>query len=83
VRADRLDEAITEAGRFLAEAAALRKAHLAVLAVNAANEKKRKTNPDFLYVFDETDPLRGSLASAAVKRRSMDLTRALAELRKP
>lgn len=72
----KLEVAISEARRFLGRA----------LLLQMADEKHRaweKQNPDKpSYENPIIDPFYGSKESGAVRRSSMDLTRALAELRK-
>ena len=81
MRADRLESAIAECERFLPEAKALSTAHKAA---EKERERVRKDPQQSEYAWCHVrSPFDGSPASASVKRRSMDLTRALAELRKP
>ncbi len=73
MNAHTLDAAITEAERFLAEAKALQQA--------TTTAERGRSDPDSMWW--PPSPLVGSIASGTVKRRSMDLTRALADLRRP
>lgn len=79
MRADRLDLAIAAAQAFLSEAEPLAKAHVTA---GKEREKARKSEDpqSWLWV---VDPISGSPEAATVRRRSMDLTRSLAALRKP
>lgn len=80
MRADRLAAAITEAERFLSEAKALAKAH-GVAEKERERIRKDPDQPEWAE-WQVANPLGGSPATGSVKRRSMDLTRALAEMRK-
>lgn len=74
MRRANLDHARHEAERFLNRLIELQLTH-------DACKTERKKNPDHWYHVN--DPLSGSKESGAVRRASLDLTRALAELRKP
>ena len=77
---DKLITAVTEAHRFLARAEELQQAYDKYEGWENANPEERRASR---YVFNpHSDPFTGSKESGAVRRASMDLTRALAELRK-
>ena len=71
MNADSLSRAIDEASRFIERAKRLLSAH--------RKAERRREHPEE-YVLS---PITGSAQSGAVKRASMDLTRALADLRRP
>lgn len=80
-----LDEVIVETERFLKKAIALRNAKLdghLKYRVDVAEFEKRADKPSYLepvrYHYDPS-----SKDTGAVRRASMDLTRALADLRRP
>lgn len=79
-----LDAAIDAAEEFLREAIPLGKASREGAPSRAAwstwFDKHAEDEPMPAY---QPDPINGSVASATVKRRSMDLSRSLANLRRP
>lgn len=72
MRRGSIDHARKEAERFLDRLTELQAAH--------DKHRTMQRNPGFEW---EPDPLDGSKLSGSVRRASLDLTRALAEMRKP
>jgi hypothetical protein len=83
---EELAEAITEAERFLSKAKPLLKESTEIDKANVRKraewEKSPASKERYAHFWGTPDPLVGSAQSAAVKRSSMDLTRALAALRR-
>jgi hypothetical protein len=81
-----LADAIAEAERFLKKAKPLLKESGEIDKINAREraewEKSPASKREFAHFWSRPDPIVGSTQSAAVKRSSMDLTRALAALRR-
>ena len=77
MKLEKLETAIAEAKRFLARAAAAKKAHNIAIKPMPGYEAAALQYPvDDLHAYSPRE-------NGALRRASMDLTRALADLRKP